>query len=780
MGIGDLIDLGRLPDSLVPSDNPLSIHERQRAHAAHQRKMGRSGWEREVPVGCRFQAGGVTFNVSGRLDLLRESEGILEVLEIKTLKGEPEFTDPVEDRSGNALQLYFYSLALAEARELPLESIRPGLVYLSLGRRKTGVRSFPLDLCDERLEALWLELLEETARMLTDEDERKERQVRALEDFTFPYDCMRPGQALMMEEVQRCVQDSGYLMMQAPTGTGKTAAILSGALRSALPERLTVFFLTAKNTHKLIVSETLGLIIARGVPLRAVFIAARASVCHMGRDRCLPHDCPYAVEFGKRVRESGVMRDLLGLGVIKTADLKAAAAGAGVCAFELGLCLSTRCDLVVCDYNYAFDPHVFLKRFFLQRSTSSQCCLLIDEAANLPSRARDYYSPEVRLSWVEELLGHPAVTSVWKRLLGPWTECFREWSSLLMNSGEYEMELPSGTVLPSGVDGWLELIGELLEPPRSMSDLVRSVVDFSRIDPEDDLYHLLLRSEGNDLVLQWFCTDPSGFIAERLESCHSRVAFSATLTPLDHFRRLLGFPQERTRSEVIPYPFPRENLGVWICSDIDTRYRYREKNARRLAERIISIHASAKGSWIVFFPSYSYLDSIAELLRHMEAPLLVQTPEMGTLERLDFISGIEGDDNIVLAVSGGIFSEGIDIRSPRLRGAIVVGPSLPGVDLRSGLLASSFEGRGLNGFHHTWVIPGMIRVIQAAGRLIRDKSQRRVLVLVGRRFTMQPYFGLLPEHWFSDGSIRILTGNTGEISDLLSYANEGGASAPPS
>ncbi|MBN2585718.1 MAG: PD-(D/E)XK nuclease family protein [Candidatus Fermentibacteraceae bacterium] len=780
MGIGDLIDLGRLPDSLVPSDNPLSIQQRQRAHSSHQRKMGRSGWEREIPVGSRFQAGTVAFDLGGRLDLMRESGGIIEILEIKTLNGEPEFTDPVEDRSGNALQLYFYCLALAESRGVPLESFRAGLVYLSPGRRKTGVWNFPLDLCDGRLQTLWRELLEETARMLLEEDDRKGRQVRALEDFVFPYDCMRPGQDAMMEEVQRCITDSGYLVMQAPTGTGKTAAILSGALRSAMPERLTVFFLTAKNTHKLIVRETLGLIIAGGVPLRAVFIAARASVCHMGRDRCLPHSCPYAVDFGKRVRESGVMRDLLELEIIDTADLREAAAGAGVCAFELGLCLSTRCDIVVCDYNYAFDPHVFLKRFFLQRSTSSQCCLLIDEAANLPSRARDYYSPEVRLSWVEELLGHPAATSRWQKLLGPWAGCFREWSSLLGSSGDDEMELPPGTVLPSNVDGWMKLIGELQEPPRSMSDLVRSLVDFSRIDPESNLYHLLLRGEGEDLILQWFCTDPSAFLSERLESCHSRVAFSATITPFEHFGRLLGYPPDRTRSVKVPYPFPRENLGVWICSDIDTRYRYRQSFAEKLADRIVSIHSTVPGSWIVFFPSYSYLNSISELLQRRKAPLLVQTPEMGRMERLDFISGIEEHDNIVLTVSGGIFSEGVDFRSSRLRGAIVVGPSLPGLDLRSRLLAGSFEGRGLNGFHHTWVIPGMIRVIQAAGRLIRDKSQRRALVLVGRRFTMQPYFGLLPEHWFSDGSIRILAGNADEINDLLSDANEGGASAPPS
>jgi DNA excision repair protein ERCC-2 len=711
---------------------------------------------------------------------MRESDGSIEIMEIKTIRGKPDFHDPVETRSSNALQLYFYSLALAGERGIPEGMMRATLVYISLGGRRKTVSSFPVDLEDPRLGSLWRELLDGTARMLIEEDERRTAQMEALDGFSFPYGSLRPGQALMMEQVRRCIDSSGYLMMQAPTGTGKTAAILSGALKSALPRRHTVFFLTAKNTHKMIVSETLGRIIAGGLPVRAIFIAARAAVCLMNRERCLPRDCPFAEDFGRRVRESRVMEVLLDRGVIQTGELSEAAAGAGVCPFELGLCLSTRCDLVVCDYNYAFDPHVFLKRFFLQRNTSSICCLLVDEAANLPSRARDYYSPEVRSGWVEELLDLPSATSRWRRLLHPWSICFAEWSSLLRNSTERELELPSNTVLPSGVDGWLQLIGELPEPPGAMSDLVRSVVDFSRIDPEDRRYHLLLRSQDDDLILQWFCTDPSDFLSERLESCQSRVAFSATLTPMDHFSRLLGFPPERTHFQEVPYPFPRENLGVWICSDLDTRYRNREKYAPRLADRILSIHASAPGSWIVFFPSYAYMDSIAGLLRRRDAPLLVQTPDMSTAERTDFISRIEEEANIALTVSGGVFSEGIDIRSSGLRGAIVVGPSLPGLDLRSRLLAKSFEDRGLNGFHHTWVIPGMVRVVQAAGRLIRDSHQRRALVLAGRRFTMQPYFGLLPDHWFSGGSIRILTGKGGEIQDFLEQKEEGGAVAPPS
>ena len=766
IGIGDLIGLERLPVTLVPSENPLSLHHRQRAHSSYQRTMMDRGWEREVNLRRSFRAGGMEFDISGRADLLLDSEEGLQVLEIKTCGDGETHTDPVEENPEHVLQLYFYALALQETRDLPPGSVGAGMVYISLGPGGETVSRHSIDLSDRRLEDLWRSLLEDTADAVIREERRREEQTAALDGFSFPYVSPRPGQSLMMEEVGGCVDGSGYLMVQAPTGTGKTAAIIAGAIGSALPRRLSVFFLTAKNTHKLIVAETLGLIIDQGVPLRCLFIASKAAVCLMGRERCLPHDCPYAVDFAERVRSSGVMDELLDKGLIETSDILQAARRAEVCAFELSLCLSTRCDILVCDYNYVFDPHVFLKRFFLESRTSSRCCLLIDEAANLPSRARGYYSPEIRESWISELSGSPPTAAV-DRLLSPWRECFEEWSNLLKDPGTGEVELPSKTSVPSDPNRWLEEIMGLREPPEAMSDMVRSLMDFSRIDPEDGRFHLLFRRDGDELVLQWFCTDPSGFLRERLESCHSRIAFSATLAPFEHFGHQLGFPSGETRHLDIGYPFPRENLGVWICPEVDTRYRYRNRQLSLLVEMILGIFGESRGTWIVFFPSYGYMDAAARALEGPGVPLLVQRRNMDRSARLDFIQRIETEENLVLTVSGGIFSEGLDIRSQALRGAMVVGPSLPGLDLRLRLLSGSYEERGMNGFLHTWAVPGMVRVIQAAGRLIRNSSQRRALILLGRRFTRQPYFGLLPAHWFRGGSIPIMRDDTSPVGDFL-------------
>ncbi|MCD4702214.1 MAG: PD-(D/E)XK nuclease family protein [Candidatus Aegiribacteria sp.] len=779
-GIGDLLNFGWLPDSLVPSDNPLNIHARQRIHSAFQRNMVKNGWQKEIPVSLELDILGIRFRIRGRLDLILESDDSVQLLEIKTMDGKPDFSDPIRSRTNNALQLYFYAKALSSERGLSADSISSSLVFLSMENDEPEAHYFPVDLSDDELEKSWLNLLMGTAEFLIDEDARKNIQVSALNGFRFPYDSLRPGQQEILNDVRNCIDNRGYLMMQAPTGTGKTAAILTGAIQKTLPRRLTLFFLTAKNTHKLIVLETLRIIIDKGVPLRGIFITARSHICHRGRSRCFPDDCPYAMDFREKINGSGVIKKLLDLQVIDPEVLKARAEHAGVCAFELGLCLAMQCDIVICDYNYVFDPHVFLKRFLLERNTSELCCLLIDEAANLPSRARGYYSPEIKLSWIEELLEDGSCPSKRRKLLRPLTDGFDEWTIFLKNAGEDETELPPDTEIPLNTDRWIRHISELRDPPESLRELFKAIIDFSKIaGVSDSRYHLLFRCENGDHILQWFCTDPSLFLCERLESCHSSIAFSATLTPFDHFGYLLGFHDEnKTFSREIAWPFPVENLGVWISSEIDTRYKSRRESAALLTCRISEIYSAMPGTWLVFFPSYAYLELISAHLRENGIPLLVQTPGMSNEDRAEFIERIESENQLVLTVSGGVFSEGIDLCSENLLGAIIVGPSLPGMNLRMKLLSESYSRRGRDAFIHTWAIPGMVRVIQAAGRLIRNRIERKALVLIGRRFTKYPYLGLLPEHWFRDGSIQLLCGGVSRIADFV-RKGKGGAQAPP-
>jgi len=295
---------------------------------------------------------------------------------------------------------------------------------------------------------------------------------------------------------------------------------------------------------------------------------------------------PLGISVLGRLRSSGVRDLLLSQGVIGPEELRANALEAGVCPFELGLCLSTDCDVICGDYNYAFDPHVFLKRFFLEPSTSSMCALLIDEAANLPSRSIDYYSPKISLSWISALLASDGIPKKIRKLLNAWPGAFAEWDRCLVSEGVNEIELPSDTNIPLAPEVWQRAMEKVRDPSRILMDLYRSLMDFSRLHPETDpRYHLVFTRDNEDRILQWYCTDPSRHLAERMNSCHSVVAFSATLSPSDHYAGSLGFlaSDERPIIQDVPYPFPAENLGVWIDPRIDTRYRCRSDSSPLLA-----------------------------------------------------------------------------------------------------------------------------------------------------------------------------------------------------
>jgi DNA excision repair protein ERCC-2 len=757
VGIRELIDLWWLPVTLRPSQGYLDLAARQRRHSSWQRTMEREGWEREVRVSMETTVGDVDLTICGRIDLLRDSGGAIELLEAKTCFLSDLDRDPLADNLDHVLQLTFYARALTADPGNAGRRVEASLAYLPMLDVKAGPQIIPVDPFTGAAAEAWDTLLADVASEIEGQRERYRVQMEALGSFVVPFPRERPGQREMIETAAAVIEQRARALVQAPAGTGKTAAVLTGSIPGALRGNLALFFLTAKNTQKKIVRETMELFAETGV--RTLFLSSRESVCLQGTEYCRPETCPWAEEFAARVRGTGLIGRLLGEGSVTPERLVEAAREAAVCPFELSLALSTRCDLIVCDYNYVFDPHVYLRRFFLEESSSGRCAVLIDEAANLPDRARGYYSPEIRLSWLEGLApwlrkhGKP-----FRSLVSPWRKLFARLSEETPE-GEPERELDPGTPMPLRERRWRLAMPGTDEPPAALIELYRGVTDFARIgELRDGRFHLVYRTEPGDRVLQWFCTDSSAFLAERHDSCHSTLAFSATLKPFDHFGYLLGLPPEapETVTVEIPYPFPPGNLRVSVDASLDTRYGMRRSQLPGLASRIVGTYREDPGTWMVFFPSYGYMEMALAELSGEELPILSQTRGMTSAEREEFVSRVESGGRMVFTVTGGIFSEGVDLRIPDLKGAVIVGPCLPGVDLRSRLLAGRFEELERDPFLHTWAIPGMNRVVQAAGRLIRDSGDRARIVLVGRRFTLPPYLGLMPSHWFTDGMIELL------------------------
>ncbi len=759
VGIRELIGLWWLPVSLRPAPGYLDLQARLHRHNAWQRKMAKKGWEREISVSLELAVRGITIRIGGRIDLRKEDENSIEVVEVKTCFLQDQERNPVVDNLDHVLQLSYYAYALMADPTTGDRPVRAALAYLPMLKRSEP-EIVEIDPCSEEVTEAWERLLDEVAGEVLEQEDRHRIQMTALESFSFPFPRTRPGQEEMTETAARMVSTGGRALVQAPAGTGKTVAVLAGSLPETVKRGFALFFLTAKNTQKKIVRETLELISGKGLGIRTLFLTARESVCLNGTEYCRPETCPWAEEFASRVREHKLRERLLAQEMITPELLTEMAREAVVCPFELSLVLSTRCDLIVCDYNYVFDPYVYLRRFFIEKDSAGRCAILIDEAANLPSRSRGYYSPVIRRSWLEDL-------SPWQKrhrkpfgaLLSPWRKLFREISGGPRSDSAEEVLDPDMT-LPLKERRWRQVMPDQREPPASLIGLYRSILDFARIaERKDGRFHLIFRREGDDEVLQWFCTDASAFLAERHDSCHSTLAFSATLAPFEHFAYQLGLKSggEDLHTVDIPYPFPSENVMVSVDATLDTRYRIRREQLPPLASRNRDVCEGGEGTWMVFFPSYAYMGMTAFELEESGLPIIRQTPGMTPADRDGFISQIESGGHLVFTVSGGIFSEGVDLRIPDLRGAGIVGPCLPGIDLRSKLLASRFDELERDAFLHTWVIPGMNRVIQAAGRLVRSSEDRVRIVLIGRRFTQPPYVHLLPSHWFSEGTIELLT-----------------------
>lgn len=771
IGITALISFRKLPETLVPPENSLDLKARNRLHSSFQRGLCKQGYKREVSVEYHRKVCGIDFCIRGRVDLIRELNGILEIIEVKTL---PPST-PIDAQLASLphlLQLWFYTLALKEDARWAGNDFKPILTYIVAQSKPLKRFDTVIDMCDSAIPTAWEQMLTRVAHILNDEDVRKAEQLSELRHFSFPYQDLRPGQKHIIELSADCIRSSSYLMLQAPTGTGKTAAILTGVLPEVLRKRLTLFFLTAKNTHRKIVQETIELIIRNGLHLRVIFLTAREKICLSGHSSCNRDECPYARNFASRVESSGVISELCSELIITPDSLIEKAGIAEVCPFELELAISLRCDLVVCDYNYVFDPHVYLRRFFEEKITSNMCALLIDEAGNLPERARGYYSPEIRLSIIEHLLNSMSANIAFTKLLHSWVDLLNTCLDLLTNEHSKEMSLPDDLEIPLQMRKWRRTVRALPNPWNDeLRDFIRAVNDFISIETRrDERFKLIIRIDEDDLILQWFCMDPSEFLRKRISACRSAAAFSATLTPFEYHHANLGFPDgtETTREE-IPWPFPPENLRVFIDSTIDTRYKQRQNSAHILARKLSDICRIVPGSWLIFFPSYTYLELIAGILEEMNISFLSQRRSMTTADRSEFICRIENGTGLILIVSGGIFSEGVDFRCDSLKGAVVVSPTLPGINLRTELLREYYSGTGDDGFRRTLAIPGIARVIQAAGRLVRNKTQHRILILIGRRFTLPVYFNLLPKHWFDRGKIRILADS---LSGLMEFSNE--------
>jgi len=602
------------------------------------------------------------------------------------------------------------------------------------------------------------------------EDWRESRD-KNITEGGFPFGSFREGQQRMARDVFQTIKQEGQLIIQAPTGIGKTVAVLFPAVK-ALAEGLTdkIFYLTARTTGRMIAQKTLASMAHNGMRLKSITLTAKDKICFNPDKNCTGEECEYARGFYDRIldaRECFFVEDTFTL-----SGIQKFAKQFRVCPFELSLDLSLWADCVICDFNYAFAPGVYLKRFFAE--VTENYTFLIDEAHNLVDRARDMFSARLKKTMflkVRRLLKEKksgvfrAAGKVNSRMLDLKKtmdeNTLFQWEEILP-----ERLLPALRQYTVAIERWYKKNFRSAAAP-VLLDHYFEVSRFLRVaDQFDESYASGSEISGKDFLLNLFCIDPAGQMRQALERARSIVFFSATMTPVDYFARLLGCSDE-VQKRILPSPFLTENLCMLVDGTVSTLYRHRLKTAAALARNIGCLVDARRGNYLLFFPSYAYLEMVYPyyVQNFSEHNILIQKPGMTELEKEDFLAKFSHENEHTLVgfvVMGGIFGEAIDLVGDRLSGAVIVGVGLPGISPERELIRSHFDDKDEPGFAYAYQIPGIIRVLQAAGRVIRSENDQGAVMLIDRRYRWPQYYELLPGEW------QIMQiNNTEQITNIL-------------
>lgn len=734
-----MVETVMLSGSLSAMASSARLLEGIRGHQALQ-AVTEDGARNEVSVSGVVSSEHIELTVYGRIDRLY---GDTRVEEIKTT-----YMDSDRLSSGDPqhwAQAKCYAYLFCETAQI--ESIEVSLTYFHL---TTGELT---TLCEshtrESLAGFYTQLTERYLALLETEFVHERALREDIRTMAFPFPSFREGQYELAAQVYYAIREKSALLAQAPTGTGKTMAVLFPALKAlADGHAAKIFYLTARTTQQEAAVHAAKRIHAPH--LRAVVISAKEKMCVYDRPICRDGDCPRAEGYYDRLADA--LRDMEKLDGVFTPDvIRAYAAKHFLCPFELSLDLSLSCDLIICDYNYAFDPRVRLQRFF---QNGRGFVLLVDEAHNLPDRARSMYSAAISLADIVET--RRSIPKQQRK--GPLYRALKrletEFAALYEAIDPPLAQEQPPEELASAIEAALDqLSAESIPADRALARQLNFDLSAFRfvLALYDARYRTLYQGGKSARTITLFCTDASQKLAEVYKKCRSEILFSATLSPFAFYRDLSGVKAE-TPFLSLPSPFPPENLAVYHLP-LDTRFAAREATLSQVCEAICAFaRARERGNYLVFAPSHAYLQKLSALLRESlpEVTLLEQSPKMDDEARADFLARFVPDVTGItlgLAVMGGVFAEGIDLPAERLSGAVVVGVGLPQVCLERDVLRDAYEASYQSGFRYAYQYPGMSKVLQAAGRIIRTETDRGALLLIDTRYSLSDYRALLPPHW---------------------------------
>ena len=737
LSVRALVEFTLHGEDICPGGSMKDCLEGQLGHKARQKLLG-EGWQAEVPleVTCPGEDDWEV-RISGRMDAyLEEAVPVVEEIKLCSAKWVPE-----EVREAHWAQAVCYGYMLSPEDETKKVMIR--VTYVT--RDGTVRAKFEQEMTSGECGLLFGELLANWVRRQRILRKHLRERNASLRNLEFPFPEWRPGQREMAAQVYTAVQRRRRLFACMPTGCGKSAASLFPALK-ALGNGMTgqIYYLTARTTQRQGPSEALALIRRQPVHLWTLTLDAKDRQC-TEHTVCHPDFCPRAK--GHYLRDAEAIEEMLKTDDWTPEAIRAMAEKYQLCPFEFSLSLVEVADVVICDYNYALDPAVHIRRIF---DRPGEVTLLVDEAHHLDDRVREMLGGAVdsgRIRRLRTVVGKTEGRN--HRLYKAMTEVIRRVEALpaeeRLTKIPQEMyfaaeELAEGLLEERMASfPWEEAGEKILDTLTELLGFVRA----GRRDPEE---YAFLRQGNKQCRVTAFPLRVDNYLRETTAPMTGMVCFSATLEPLSDMKTLLG-GEEEDACFAMPSPFPPENLLV-IRENVNTRYAAREASLPLITERIRQLQKIRPGHYIVFFPSFAYMNAAAEALGP-EMEVRVQRRGMTQEEREAFLSAYRDDPSPLtsLCVMGGIFSEGIDLPGSALDGVMIVGVGLPQVNLFQETLKKSYDETLGNGFHYAYRIPGMQKVAQAAGRVIRTETDRGVVLLLDDRYGQPEYARLCPPHW---------------------------------
>ncbi|GAA0118560.1 ATP-dependent DNA helicase [Clostridium sp. CTA-17] len=693
-----------------------------------------------------------TLRVEGRADgILEENEKTI-IDEIKTT------TKNVMDIDYDFNELHWAQAkvyAYIYSKEKNLDSIIVQLTYYNV--EDFGTKFLRKEYSFDELREFFYDLIEKYKEWILLEKKWIDFRNDSIESFNFPFTSYRKGQRELAIRVYKAITDGKKCFAEAPTGIGKTMSTLFPAVKAlGAKETQKIFYITAKTTTREIANNTLRIMREKGLNLRSVNITAKEKCCKMEEKKCIPEYCPYANGYFDRVnialKEALRHKEEYDLEYINKLSEEY-----NICPFEFSLELSNFCDVVICDYNYIFDPQASLKGIL--EGKAKDYTILIDEAHNLLDRGRSMYSSKIfKDDFLKLKREFKSKDKGIYNSLDKANKYLIEKRKVLENletKSLVEKEEPSD--LYGILRGFLEKVdiyeSKSSEENSNLLELYFNVYEFLNICGyygED--FTTLYKSDGNNLELLINCLDPSRILKSIMNRFKSVIIFSATLLPMEYFKELYG-AQEEDYSVNLTSPFDYKNKLTIVGKDVSTTYSNRKRTLPKIVNYIIECVKSKRGNYLVFFPSYEYMWMVHEEIkkREVDFSLVAQGDHMKEEEKEEFLSLFkEGGEktHLGLAVLGGHFSEGIDLTLDKLIGVIIIGVGMPKICLERESIKEYYNSIGKNGFDYAYVYPGIIKVLQAAGRCIRTEKDKGIVLLLDDRYFTNKYKNLLPREWF--------------------------------